>query len=148
MATIRGVEMAPVEIRSREQNRLGAPTRQAARPDGLIRRRFRKDPFVAALILCLWATMQAQDGQMKITRNRTLVLTFYVQAEPVDGPSFVPFYWVVLQKDPFVEIHLQTPVSRSRLNQRRQRFFCQELGVFTDASSRQTWTIGRVCKPL
>lgn len=140
--------MAPVEIPSREQNRLGAPTGTTARRDGVIRRRFRNAPFVAALIFFLCATMQAQDGQMEITRNRTLVLTAYVLAEPVDGPSFVPFYWVILQKDPFVEIHLRTPVSQIRLNQRRQRFFCQEVGVFTEASSKQTWTVGKGCKPL
>lgn len=143
-----GLEMALVEVLSREQNRLGASTGQTARPDSLIRRRFHKNSIFVSVLLCLCAMVQGQNGQMKITKNRTLVLTSYVLAEPVDGTSFVPLYLVVLQKDPFVEIHLQTPVSQNRLNQRRQRFFCQEVGVFTDATSRQTWTIGKTCKPL
>lgn len=96
------LETAPVEIPFRGQNRLCASAEQTARPDGLIRRRFRKNSIIASLLLCLCAMVQGQNGQMKITRNRTLVLTSYVLAEPVDGPSFVSFYWVVLQKDPFV----------------------------------------------
>jgi hypothetical protein len=68
----------------------------------------------AVLLLCLSPILQGQDRQMKVSSNRTLVLKSYVLVEPVDGTSAVPLYTIILQKDPFVEIHLQTRFPKAR----------------------------------
>jgi hypothetical protein len=53
----------------------------------------------AVLLLCLSPILQGQDRQMKVSSNRT---------------SAVPLYTIILQKDPFVEIHLQTRFPKAR----------------------------------
>lgn len=99
------------------------------------------------LFLCLFCMGQAQDNSMKIMRNHTLVVTSYELVDPINDASVTPMYMVVLQKAPFIEIYLQNPVYQTQLS-RRQRFRCREVGVFKDARSRQTWTIGKGCRPL
>ena len=85
---------------------------------------------------------------MKIMRNRTLVVTSYELVDPTNNVAVAPLYNVVLQKDPYIEIHLQNPVYRTQLNRFRQVFQCREVGVFRDARSKETWTIGKGCRPL
>jgi len=100
------------------------------------------------LFLCFFCVAQAQDHAMKIMRNRTLVVTSYELVDPINNVAVAPLYNVVLQKDPYIEIHLRNPVYRTQLNRFRQRFQCREVGVFRDARSKETWTIGKGCSPL
>jgi len=100
------------------------------------------------LFLCLFCLAQAQDHSMRIMRNRTLVVTSYELVDPTNNVAVAPLYNVVLQKDPYIEIHLQNPVYRTQLNRFRQVFQCREVGVFRDARSKETWTIGKGCRPL
>jgi hypothetical protein len=140
--------MAPFESlgckRTCESELAGTP----ALPDGYVFPRPRTGLCIALLLLSLFPMAQGQDLNMKISHKRTLVLKSSVLVEPADGTSAVPLYTVVLQKDPFVEIHLQTPLSQAQVDPHRLRFFCEEVGVFTDGRSAQSWTIGKGCKPL
>ena len=85
---------------------------------------------------------------MHFSQNRTLVLTSYALTFPVLGASDALAFKVVIQEDPFIEIQLQNPLPESRLIGRRLRFFCEQVGVFKDQRSQNTWTIGKGCKPL
>jgi len=140
--------MAPVETgigqRTRECKLTGAP----ASSDGRVFRRSGTGLCFAWLLLALSPMVQAHDRQIKISNSGVLVLTSYVLVERVAGTSDAPLYAVVLQKNPFIEIHLRNPVPESRLTRRRLRFSCEKIGVFTDQRLQQTWTIGKACKPL
>ena len=104
--------------------------------------------YFGALFLLLFPMLYGQERQMHFSQNRTLVLTSYALTFPVLGASDAPAFKVVIQEDPFIEIQLQNPLPESRLIGRRLRFFCEQVGVFKDQRSQNTWTIGKGCKPL
>jgi hypothetical protein len=101
---------------------------------------------IALFLLALFPMVHGQDRQMIISNNRTLIVTSYELAGPVDGTPGNRFYSMVLQKNPFIEIHLKAPLSENRLKRNRLQFTCEEVGVFSDGRSRQTWTIGKNCR--
>jgi len=109
---------------------------------------FRRCLCSAFLFMSLSSVFQAQDRQMQMSTNRTLVLTSYELVDPVGGTSNTSLYSVVFQKNPFIEIRLSSPLAKSSINKHRLRIFCEEIGVFKDERSRQTWTIGKGCRPL
>jgi len=98
------------------------------------------------MLIALSRVSDAQDRQMRIYRNKVLVLTTCKFLEPVPSTTQVPMFSLILQQDPFVEVHLKQPLSPARL-EKQHRFICDEVGTFENQRSSHSWTIGKSCRP-
>jgi len=100
-------------------------------------------PIALALLLTLNA-IQASGQQMQIKKNQLVVLHLGALVGEMDESGGVPAYRSLIQKVPFIEVHLIRPVPAKRLHRGRMVFSCEEVGIYTDASGK-TWTIGKRC---
>ena len=99
---------------------------------------------VALFVLSQFAN--AQDQQMEFYNNRALVLTSCKFLDPVSSPGKLPRYAVLLQQNPFVEIHLEHPLRADQITE-HHLFICDEVAIVKEKRSPQSWTIGKDCRP-
>jgi hypothetical protein len=57
-----------------------------------------------------------------------------------------PAYRFLIQDDPFIEVQFIQPLPARKVHRGRMTFSCEEIGVYTEGSTHQTWTIGKRCK--
>ncbi len=90
--------------------------------------------------------LMAQGREFQIYKHRSVVLKNYDLSEVTSTPTEIPMYTVLVQKTPYIEIHLEKAVPVDGLKKGPIRAHCVEVGVFKDRLSRQTWTIGKACR--
>ena len=100
----------------------------------------------AASLLVGMLPLAAQSREFRIYKNRSVVLKSDELSEVTSSPADVSLYRVLVQKMPYIEIHLEQAVPADNIGKGPLRARCAEVGIFKDRISRQTWTIGKGCR--
>lgn len=99
---------------------------------------------ISSLILAISIYVPAQ--QLQIKRNQLLVLHLGVPTGEIVQFNGAPAYRFLFQENPFIEVQFIYPLPARKMHQGRMTFACEEVGVYTDGSTQQVWTIGKRCK--
>jgi hypothetical protein len=108
------------------------------------RRRLLSMLVISSLILAIAIHVPAQ--QLKIKKNQLLVLNIGTPTGEVEQFNGTLAYRFLIQDHPFIEVQFIQPLPARKVQRGRMTFACEEVGVYTDGSTHQVWTIGKRCK--
>jgi hypothetical protein len=102
-------------------------------------------PFVALTVIAL-VNCYSPAQQMQIEKDQLLVLNLGDPVGILEQFRGTRAYRSLIQEKPFIEVELIQPLLAQKVRRGRMIFACGEVGVYTDESTGQTWTIGKKCR--